>query len=952
MRNALQLTSLLCVLLCALSTSAAEVESLSVSPGGVPGGHPAMGRVTLTGPAPSGGQLISLSSTLPQVLMPSHVLVPAGALSATFSVVTTSVDTDSTAFLTAATGTSSSSAALTVNAPVPVGSVTLTPSTLASGGQALVTLTLERPAPPGGSLVQLSSSQPSVLALPLFIVIPGGSQSFSLMTANVTGNTTLTVTASAAGVSRPATLTVVGASSLGAIEPDPGCRAVTLPPNDDRSSPPVPLPFALDFYGTTYTHLFVNNNGNVTFQRPLTTFTPFEINAATPPIIAAFLADVDTRGTGSRPVQYSYGAIRVGSRSAFCVNWLEVGYYEGHTDKRNSFQLLLVERGDIAPGDFDIILNYGKVEWETGDASGGHDGLGGTSAGVGFSAGNGRPDSFYQLPGSLVNGAFLDSNPLTGLTRTSRGSLMPGRHIFEIRNGKTMGMGTLAGAVSDGSRALEGAPVQVCPSSGGACIYSTLTNPLGRYLATGLHPGSYVVTVFPPAGHDASPRTVGPFTFTGSETREAAITIPPPVPPPPHITLTPSRPGGSGIPVLSARETLDLRMEGCEGGTATYSVITDLGLVASGAMTEGPAMVFGARIPPLLPARGPASVSLRLVCPGGAEHLYGFDASLYIDPSGTVRTPSGVPVAGATVELYRADRPYGPFVQVPHGSAIMSPDNRTNADLTDAGGHFRWDVIAGYYRVRAFKQGCVSTTGASFVESPVMTIPPPVTDLDLRLVCDTTPPVSRAILSVPANAQGWHDGPVTVELLASDTGDGVKELVWTLEGAQTGSARVQGNRATVLVSTEGETRLTWTARDQAGNQEVAHTLRIRIDTTPPQLSCGAHPEVLRPANHQLWPVEVQVRVEDALSGPAGFVLASVLDSEAEDDRGDGHTSRDMRDWEVGTPDTRGLLRAERSGRGPGRTYTLMYEAWDQAGNRAACPARVYVPHDSGRTKLP
>lgn len=97
---------------------------------------------------------------------------------------------------------------------------------------------------------------------------------------------------------------------------------------------------------------------------------------------------------------------------------------------------------------------------------------------------------------------------------------------------------------------------------------------------------------------------------------------------------------------------------------------------------------------------------------------------------------------GATVTLLRSDTSAGPFEQVPDGSAIMSPSNRTNPDVTDATGHFGWDVIAGYYTVRAEATGCVSPTdpGQSFVETPVLTIPPPVTDLDIRLDCDGVPP--------------------------------------------------------------------------------------------------------------------------------------------------------------------------------------------------------------------
>jgi hypothetical protein len=117
---------------------------------------------------------------------------------------------------------------------------------------------------------------------------------------------------------------------------------------------------------------------------------------------------------------------------------------------------------------------------------------------------------------------------------------------------------------------------------------------------------------------------------------------------------------------------------------------------------------------------------------------------IYIDPSGYVRLPDGSPLADATVKLYAAESADGPFVLVPDGSAAMSPMNRRNPDATDAGGRFGWDVVAGFYKVRAEKSGCNAqgNPSRSFEETGVLTIPPPVENLDLRLECPTTSPPS------------------------------------------------------------------------------------------------------------------------------------------------------------------------------------------------------------------
>ena len=94
-----------------------------------------------------------------------------------------------------------------------------------------------------------------------------------------------------------------------------------------------------------------------------------------------------------------------------------------------------------------------------------------------------------------------------------------------------------------------------------------------------------------------------------------------------------------------------------------------------------------------------------------------------------------------------------------NGSAVMSPMNRVNPDLSEADGHFGWDVIAGFYKVRVEKSGCHAPAlpGQAIVETGVMTIPPPVTNLDLRLECtaavDPGPP--------PAASGGGSSPPAT-----------------------------------------------------------------------------------------------------------------------------------------------------------------------------------------------
>jgi PKD repeat protein len=212
---------------------------------------------------------------------------------------------------------------------------------------------------------------------------------------------------------------------------------------------------------------------------------------------------------------------------------------------------------------------------------------------------------------------------------------------------------------------------------------------------------------------------------------------------------------------------------------------------------------------------------------------------------------------------------------------------------------------------------------------------------------DDVPPVTDAVTNPRPNAAGWNTGDVTVLLSARDNegGSGVKEIVYTMGGAQTGGDTVAGATAHVTISAEGETTLSYFARDNAGNAAEPRTLTIRIDRTPPKIECATNPSVLWPANHRLVPIDVHVSVNDGLSGPAGFELVAATSSEPDNGLGDGDAPVDIQGFTTGTPDTTGSLRAERAGTGPGRVYSLVYEARDVAGTVGRCTARVTVPHD-------
>jgi len=232
-------------------------------------------------------------------------------------------------------------------------------------------------------------------------------------------------------------LAAASAADAGAILP--GFNASTLPVNDDESTGPVGIGFDINFFGAMYSDLYINNNGNVTFTGPMWTYTPFPLLTTATPIIAPFFADVDTRFAGDA---VTYGPGTVNGHDAFGVNWIRVNYYSAYSPEqtnRNAFQFVMIDRSDREAGDFDFWFNYDYIQWEAGEASGStRQGCGGTSARAGWSNGS---NASFELLGSAVNGAFIDSGNCPGvpgvnaLALNRLNSTTLGRYEFTVRNG-------------------------------------------------------------------------------------------------------------------------------------------------------------------------------------------------------------------------------------------------------------------------------------------------------------------------------------------------------------------------------------------------------------------------------------------------------------------------------------------------------------------------------------
>jgi hypothetical protein len=150
------------------------------------------------------------------------------------------------------------------------------------------------------------------------------------------------------------------------------------------------------------------------------------------------------------------------------------------------------------------------------------------------------------------------------------------------------------------------------------------------------------------------------------------------------------------------------------------------------------------------------------------------------------------------------------------------------------------------------------------------------------VVTDTTPPETTAVAAPAPNVASWNNTNVTITLRSTDNevgGTGVKQIQWSLTGAQTGSSTIPGNTTTVTISVEGTTTLTYFGTDNARNIETAKTVTIKLDKTPPSIA-GARSRAPNANGWNNTNVTVSFTCSDSLSGlapgspPAPTVLSA------------------------------------------------------------------------------
>ena len=251
-----------------------ELNSFSLSATTVGGGSTVQGTVTflagwVAGP---GGAVVALGSSNPAVAsVPASVTIPQGQNTTSFTITTQPV-----AQLTNVAILASRSKTIQLNLellpPGALASLSLNPTTATGGQSSQGTVTLSSPAPAGGVVVALSSTDTSAAQVPASVTVPAGvtSATFTVTTTPTPGVGTFSeISASAGGITRFATLNV-----------NPGSAGPTATPTRTPTRTPTTAGSNTGFRSPTANSADSGGDGNGFESNPANAHNDDTLNAA------------------------------------------------------------------------------------------------------------------------------------------------------------------------------------------------------------------------------------------------------------------------------------------------------------------------------------------------------------------------------------------------------------------------------------------------------------------------------------------------------------------------------------------------------------------------------------------------------------------------------------------------------------------------------------------------
>lgn len=219
------------------------------------------------------------------------------------------------------------------------------------------------------------------------------------------------------------------------------------------------------------------------------------------------------------------------------------------------------------------------------------------------------------------------------------------------------------------------------------------------------------------------------------------------------------------------------------------------------------------------------------------------------------------------------------------------------------------------------------------------------TSLDIHL--------DGALPNLPPSADAGADqtvecgeGPVELSASGSSDPDGASDIVaysWS-RASPAGVVPVALTRDASVELALGAHSLAVAVTDRRGYVDVDGVHVDVEDTRPPTIDAELVTDCVWSPGHTLalfrLGEELRATSSDLCGASTGVRIVDVYSSEPADGGGDGATPVDVRFGSGAF-----CIRAERSGRGRGRVYTVVLEAVDDAGNVTRGDVHLRVPHD-------
>lgn len=282
-----------------------------------------------------------------------------------------------------------------------------------------------------------------------------------------------------------------------------------------------------------------------------------------------------------------------------------------------------------------------------------------------------------------------------------------------------------------------------------------------------------------------------------------------------------------------------------------------------------------------------------------------------------------------------------------HFHAPAMPDTTAPVTLGNAG--FPTGVTSGVYRrTNVFNDVQEKYLLAGLMYSNIHTTSLPGGEIRAQIFFDA--PFVAPVITCPADITVSNDAGLcsaSVAFEATVTGSPDYFITYKVDG----KVIFPGYSFPV-----GTTTVNATALNGGGFSACSFMVTVNDTEAPVIIDLKADPAVLWPANGKMRTVKISTGtsadtsgtdtssiidgVTDNCPGPMRCVI-SVSSNEPVNDVGDGNTSPD---WEIVNSHTV-KLRAERSGKGTGRVYSITMRCTDLAGNTGEETTTVMVPHD-------